>query len=229
MGKFSRSLITFIAEMQELGYPCVSGGEISCPFDTISTLLRGMEGSMVDMFRQPDKILATIEKLTPQAIMGGIAICQMTQVSRIGLPLFRGSKGFMSDEQFEKFYWPSLKELINSLVDSGITPIVIFEGDYTPRLHYLKELPRGKVAAHFEHVDRKKFKEVLGDHMCFWGNVPASTLMYGTREKVEDEVKALIDTLGDTGGLIIDGAQGIPDEATAENVAAMVETARAYN
>ena len=36
-----------------------------------------------------------------------------------------------------------------------------FEGDYTPRLKYLAELPPGEVAAHFDRTDRKKFKEIV--------------------------------------------------------------------
>ena len=99
-----------------------------------------------------------------------------------------------------------------------------FEGDYTPRLKYLAELPPGKVAGHFDRVDRKKFKEMLGNVMCFWGDVPPQLLVTGTQEKVRDYVKELIDFFGDTGSLIIDGAvEGIPAEAKPENVEAMTE------
>jgi len=228
MGAYENAVKGYQEEMTVLGYPIVSLAEGICAFDWVSTMLRGMEGSMLDMFSQSDKLLKTIASLTPATIMAGVIGCEMTNLSRFGLPLFRGSKGFMSDEQFQKFYWPSLKELICGLVDSGITPVVVFEGDYTPRLEYLRELPKGKVAAHFEHIDRKKFKQVLGDHMCFWGNVSSSSLIFGTKEQIQDEVKELIDVLGDTGGLIIDGAHGIPDEAKPENIATMVETVRMY-
>ena len=81
----------------------------------------------------------------------------------------------------------------------------LFEGDYTPRLKYLAELPPGKVAAHFDRIDRKKFKEVCGDTMCFWGNVPSSLLVTGTPQQVKDDVKELVDLFGET-GLILDGA-----------------------
>ena len=80
----------------------------------------------------------------------------------------------------------------------------LFEGDYTPRLKYLAELPPGKVAAHFDRIDRKKFKEVCGDDLCFWGDVPGSHAGHGTPQQVKDEVKELIDIMGDR-RLIIDG------------------------
>jgi uroporphyrinogen-III decarboxylase len=40
---------------------------------------------------------------------------------------------------------------------------------------------------------------------------------------VKEDVKELIDLFGDTGALIIDGNQGIPDEARPENVHALRE------
>ncbi len=105
----------------------------------------------------------------------------------------------MSNEQFAKFYWPTFKGLIEACVDAGITPMPLFEGDYTPRLEFLAELPPGKVAAHFDRIDRKKFKEICGDVMCFWGNVPSSLLVTGTPQQVKDDVKELVDLFGDTG------------------------------
>ena len=75
---------------------------------------------------------------------------------------------------------------------------------YTPRLKYLAELPAGKVAGHFDKVDRKKFLEVLGDKMCSWGNVPMSTTCTGTPQQVKDDVKELCGLFGNTSTLILD-------------------------
>ena len=103
----------------------------------------------------------------------------VTGIPRQFIPMHKGAGGFMSDEQFAKFYWPTFKALIEECVAAGITPMPLFEGDYTPRLKFLAELPPGKVAAHFDRIDRKKFKEVCGDVLCFWGNVPSSLLVTG--------------------------------------------------
>ena len=71
---------------------------------------------------------------------------------------------------------------------------------------------------HFDHVDRKKARKLLGDIMCFWGDVPVSLMCAGTPRQVKDDVKALIDIFGDDGGLIIDSTMGLPDESKVENV-----------
>ena len=104
-----------------------------------------------------------------------------------------------------------------------------FEGDYTPRLKYLAELPTGKVLGHFDILDLKKAKEMIGDNLCFWGNIPAQMLVTGTPSQVSDYIRNLIDIFGDTGGLIIDGAvDGVPPESKFENVEAMMETVLKY-
>jgi uroporphyrinogen-III decarboxylase len=41
-------------------------------------------------------------------------------------------------------------------------------------------LPPGKVLGHFDVVDKKKAKEIIGDIICFWGNVPPGLLIAGT-------------------------------------------------
>ena len=82
---------------------------------------------------------------------------------------------------------------------------------------------------HFDQVDLKKYKEILGDKMAFWGNVPAPLLCTGTPKQVKEYVRMLIDTLGDRGGLVIDGAVGgIPPNARPENVEAMTEAVFEY-
>ena len=134
----------------------------------------------------------------------------------------------MSNEQFAKFYWPCFKALVLGLIDAGLTPIPLFEGDYTPRLEFLQELPPKKIVGHFDKVDRKKTKKLLGNIMCFWGNVPASLMCTGTSQKVKDDVKELIDIFGDNGGLIIDSTMGIPDESRPENVQALTDAVHEY-
>ena len=212
-----------VAEMAALGYPYGYASVTSPAFDVVSDFYRGLRGGSIDLYRNPAKLLAAIDLMQPSCVGLSIAVAQMTGNPRVFIPMHRGADGFMNEEDFKKFYWPTFKELIEALIAAGLTPMPLFEGGYTSRLKYLAELPPGKVAAHFDHIDRRKFKEMCGDVMCFWGNVPASLLCTGTSQQVKDDVKELIDLFGDTGALIIDGNQGIPDEARPENVHALRE------
>jgi len=213
-------------EMAAMGYPQPFPVVQFPAFDQVSDYFRGLRGSTLDMYRQPDKLLAMIDLMLPASIGLTVGACKATGNLRVFIPMHRGAGGFMSDEQFEKFYWPSFSALIYALIEEGITPMPLFEGDYTPRLKYLATLPPGKIAAHFDKIDRKKFKEVCGDVMCFWGNVPPSLLATGTPQQVKDDVKELIDIMGDR--LIIDSTVGIPDESRPENILALKEAADEY-
>ena len=216
-------------DLKEMGYPMLTCSAGYCAFDWISDCLRGMAGSMLDMYRQPDKLKAAIEMMTPITIQSALAGLERSGIPRILIPLHRGAAGFMNDKQFAEFYWPCLKELLVAIIDAGYTPVPFFEGDYTPRLEYLAQLPAGKIMAHFDRMDRKKYKEMVGDVMCFWGNVPASLLVTGTRQQVEDDVRQLIDLFGDNGGLIVDASTtGPPPESKPENVEAMTEAVFKY-
>src|SRR4030042_2320588 len=99
-------------EFAHLGFPPFAsfapGGVGGAPFDTVASFLRGMKGSMLDMYRQPDKIIRTCEVILERRIARAIRSEErrVGHPKRTGMPLWRGDKFFMSDKQVEKFYWP---------------------------------------------------------------------------------------------------------------------------
>jgi uroporphyrinogen-III decarboxylase len=133
----------------------------------------------------------------------------------------------MSLKQFDMFYWPYLMKIVNALVDKGYTPEIFFEGDYTKRLEYLTELPKGKCIARFDRTDMARAKEVLNGHICIQGNVPSSLLQTSDPEGVVQYCKWLIDVVGKDGGYIM-GTGSVVDEVKPENLKAMVDFTREY-
>lgn len=191
--------------MAELGFP--SGfdfaGIAAAPFDFIGDTLRAMKGSMMDMYRHPDRLLAAMEKARKITLGACIQIYEMTGGSVIMMPLHRGSDGFMSIKQFETFYWPQLKGLMLDMIDAGLIPAPFYEGIWDNRLHYLAELPRGKTRGLFEKTDMFKAKEIIGDTMCLSGGFPVSLLQTGTPEKVREHTKKMCEIVGKNGGFIM--------------------------
>ena len=218
---------SFAEEMSELGFPSYGQFGGSAPFDLISDRLRGMRGTMLDMYRQPDKLLEACERWSRLQIERISSIATPSGNSIVFIPLHRGSHTFMSLKQFETFYWPTLKKHVIALVDAGLTPTIFFEGDYTSRLEYLLELPKGKVLAHFDTSDMSRAKDVLGNHMCIMGNVPSSLLQTGSPQEVEDYCRELIDTVGKGGGFILTNRSSI-DEVKPENLRAMINFTKEY-
>jgi hypothetical protein len=214
-------------ELKQLGFPTFSQAATFTPFDVVSDRLRGMRGSMLDMFRQPERLIKACEKLLPILLGMAVATAKVSGNPRVFIPLHRGAEGFMSLKQFETFYWPTLKGLLLGLIDAGLTPCPFFEGDYTSRLKYLLELPRGKALGYFDTSDIIRVKEILGNHLCIMGNVPCSLLQTGSPQNVKDYCKKLIDVVGKGGGFIMAPRSAI-DEVKPENLKAMIDFTREY-
>jgi uroporphyrinogen-III decarboxylase len=215
------------AELAALGFPNILGGFTKAPFDTIGDTLRGTRGIIMDMYRQPDKLLRALQALTPIMIGMGIGSAQQTGNPQIFIPLHKGADGFLSDEQFKKFYWPTLKTVMLGLIEGGCIPFPALEGHWGSRLEIIQDIPRGKTMWMVDQTDMAKAKQTLGKNACLIGNVPSSMLKLGTPQDVRDYVKKLIETAGRGGGFIVSNGAFF-DEAKPENVNAMVESAREY-
>jgi hypothetical protein len=225
--KHQAKAVAFVKEMAGLGFPLACGAITLAPFDLIGDTLRGLRGILMDMYRCPDKLLAAIDKVTPLMIGLALAQAKASGVPGVFIPLHKGSDGFMSLEQFAKFYWPSLKKLMLTLIDEGLTPCPFFEGDHTQRLEYLADLPKGKILGFFDSTDIHKAKEIIGKTMCMSGFMPLSLLQTGTPEKVKAYAKELIDVLGKDGGYIM-GPKSAMDEANPELVKVWFEFTKEY-
>jgi hypothetical protein len=228
--KWQSQNINFEEEMAALGFPsyCSPRMMAPAPFDMISDFLRGMRGAMLDMYRLPDKLIEACEMFCKQTVkmIKASPAPQDGSVKRVFMALHRGSDGFMSLPQFEKFYWPTLKKVILALIDSGWTPCPFFEGTWDQRLEYLCDLPKGKVLCHFSQTDPKKAKAVLGGRLCFMIDVPGFLLKAGSVPEVEDYCRKLINICGKDGGFIMTAT--CLDEASPENVRAMINITKSY-
>jgi len=196
--------------MVALGFPptFLAGALIEAPFDFMSDTLRGMRGIMLDILRRPEQLLAAEQKVLDFQLEFAINFCAATGLKTAFIPLHRGSDGFMSLPQFERFYWPQLKEMMVTLAEHGIRPICFYEGVWDQRLEYLADLPRGKTAGWFQRSDIFKVKEVVGDTMCIIGGMKNSTLQAGTPEQVREETKKVCEIVGDGGGFIMSTGVG---------------------
>ena len=214
-------------EIMGKGLPGFSGGFSKAPFDVIGDSLRGTRGIMTDMFRYKDELLEACERLTPFMVKCGIAACRATGHPMPYLPLHKGADGFMSERQFETFYWPTLRKVAIGLIQAGLTPILFAEGSYNTRLDIVGDLPRGKAIWLFDRTDMQRAKTSVGRQCCIAGNVPMSLLCTGRPDEVTGYCRDLIDTAGTDGGFILTTGAGMQG-ARAANVKAMIDFSRDY-
>jgi len=157
---------------RKYGLPRPTQGTMLAPFDLLADGYRGLQGIMIDIFERPEKVLAACEALMPDIVNGAIASADPLKRLPILLPLHRGCHPFLSPEQFDTFYWPSLKKAVMLLIEAGYTVRAYLEGDWTSNWHHWNELPRGKVICDIDDKpDIFRAKKEIGDTVCLAGGI----------------------------------------------------------
>ncbi|MFH0727074.1 MAG: uroporphyrinogen decarboxylase family protein [Pseudomonadota bacterium] len=219
----SPMLKTSMRILSHIGAPGVVGSVTFAPFDLIGDTMRGTIGVMLDMFRRPDDLVRACEALLPISVQVAVEMAMVSRNPFVLIPLHKGADGFMSEEQFLKFYWPTFRKQLLGLIEAGLIPVPFVEGCYNNRLDIIAEsgLPAGKTIWLFDKIDMKAAKEKFGGFACIGGNVPASLFYSGTPQMIEDYCKELMDIAASGGGFILSPGAAI-DQAKPENVRAFL-------
>lgn len=215
--------------MAAFGLPALAGGATKAPFDILGDTMRGTRGLMTDMFRRPEKVLEACERLVPIAIDWGRRACNVNRHPMVFMPLHKGADGFLSDADFRKFYWPTLKAVFLGLIEEGIVPLCFAEGGYNERLEVINDpdIPSGRVVWMFDSTDMREAKRQLAGRYCIGGNVPGALLTTGSPEEMDAYVRDLIGDVAGDGGFIL-GSGIVIDEARNDCVKAMIEAGLKY-
>ncbi|MBN1161196.1 MAG: hypothetical protein JXA17_04550 [Dehalococcoidales bacterium] len=210
------------------GFPPLMGGIMLAPFDTVADMLRGTSGSVKDMFRQPEKLLETLEVIAERSQESAVAMANMSRSPVVFVPTHKGADAFMSVKQFEKFYWPTFRKLLLGVVNEGCVPMIVIDGSYNEdRLKIISELPKSSVVWNMEKTDMAMSKKILGNSACIAGNVTAAQLYTQTPDAIKKYVRYLIETCAPGGGYILALGSGI-DKCDPANLQAVVEAGRKY-
>lgn len=196
------------------------------PFELLS-VFRGSTNFMKDIYRYPEKIKNVSEFLIDNMILMGYYGMEQIDGATISVGSARASADFISIRHFEELFWPFFKKMVSKYIKDGFIVQLHMDTDWTDRLHYFKELPKGNVYLHLdERTNIFKAKEILGDHICLEGNLKPSLFTLGTPNLIEKATKEIIDKCAEGGGLIV-GAE-IPDDAKLENIKAMIDTCKTH-
>jgi uroporphyrinogen-III decarboxylase len=212
----------------ETGFPPLMGGIMLAPFDTVADMLRGTRGSVLDMYRQPEKLLEALEVIVERSMESAVGMVNMARSPIIFVPMHKGADAFMSVKQFEEFYWPTFQKLLIGCINEGCVPMMVIDGSYNEaRLKIIKELPRASVIWTMEKTDMVAAKRILGDAACIAGNVLAAQLYTHNPKEIKEYCRKLIEICAPGGGYILSLGSGI-DKCDPANLHAIIEAAKEY-
>lgn len=220
MGQVMKNRSLYLQE--KLGMPQPMTGAFVAPFDVIADAMRGLRGILLDIYRQPDKVLEACDMIVHEIANFALSTADPLKRYPIFVPTHKAC--FLSPKQFETFYWPSFKKVLEILIEAGYTVRAYLEGDWGHHWHHMLELPKGKILCDIDNQgDIFKAMDVLGGHQCVAGGIPDSMFILGTPGEMRERVKLLCEKLGRNGGFIVNGGCNIPYDTKAENYRAMID------
>jgi hypothetical protein len=153
--------------LASFGIPTVLGGFTKAPFDVIGDTLRGTKGVMLDIYRQPDKLLKALEALVPLMIGMGIANAQQTGNPVIFIPLHKGADALYPMSNL-KVLLANLGIVMLGLIDGGCVAISLLRRVLEHALDVIQDI-RGKTLWMIDQSDMAKVTD------C--GRMPVSSAM----------------------------------------------------
>jgi len=212
------------AEWAGLGVPVLSGGDVTTPLELLCGA-RSLPRFALDLFQRPDKLQAVMDEMVPHLAGKAVDRARERSFPAVWVGGWRAAPSMLSPEIWNRFAWPYFRRLVHQVVEAGLIAILHLDSCWDRELARFRELPRGRCVMSLDgETDIFKAKEVLGDHLCLMGDVPASLLYLGEPEEVHAYSTRLIRELGPEGFILHSGCD-IPANAKLDNVRAMVAAA----
>lgn len=212
--------------MLSMGVQPIIGTVCITPFDELS-LIRSFQDFIFDLYEEPDKVKAAINRMTDDMIVSTIGQMQNIPINRIGVFAMRSDASVISPEVFDEFSYPSLKKMILAFWEAGYTSILHADGNWVPMLDRFLDLPKNSVSFEFDGVtDLRKAYDIIGGWHSMRGDVSAVQLSFDTEDQIREYCEGLITDIGMKGGFMLGSGCEVPMSAKEENVAAIIKSVR---
>jgi uroporphyrinogen decarboxylase len=193
-------------------------------------ILRGMEDLMVDMLEAPgfvDELLDAILEYD-LAMLDDVLQYDFDAVS-FGDDWGQQSGLLFGPRLWRRFIKPRVAMLYSRTKNAGRAVFIHSCGKVQSLFPDLIELGLD-VFNPFqpEVMNPYEIKKQFGTQLCFYGGVSVQQLLpYGTPAQIRDEVKRLMQEVGQGGGFIVAPSHDMPGDIPVENIVAFIDTVRA--
>ena len=202
--------------------------------DFLFNSIRGIKGLSIDMRKQPEKVEQAIHALNKLYFDPGLNTLKNAQEGPdmnycFDYDITLLCHTILNIKQFERYLWPDLKAVLDTLAEKKKTVRLFMEGSSKRFWEYLKDYPKGIITIHPEQDDVFEIRKEL-PNCAIMGGMPVNLLGKGTKQQCVDRVKLLCDELGRDGGFILcqDKMVSFRNDANPENVKAVCDFIREY-
>jgi uroporphyrinogen-III decarboxylase len=213
---------------RECGTVSAIAGILKSPFDILADKFRGYIGLTVDLYERPEKVTAAAEALMPHMLHIALTTADPNRQVPITIWMHRGCVPFVTPAQFDRFFWPTLKPVIEEIWARGHQTLFYAEGQWKHHWNSFRELPERSIIYHCDRDDVFEAHRALGDRFAISGGIPNYLLSFGKPQEVRDFCKRVIDEVAADGGYIMDASAIMQNDTSIENIRAMTEFTREY-
>ncbi len=224
--------------VKEYGIPSMAPnnpmkGSIQFGIEELEANLLGIRNLSIAMRRNPDKIESFISRWDAEHIDPLVEQVKNGKGPSdkycFDASIMMLAHNIMNTKQFEKYYWPSLKKLLDAYAEKKMNVRVFCEGEIGRYLDYFKDYEKGVLSFHIERDDPFTVREQL-PNVCIIGGMTTEMLSNATPEECVAYTKRLCDELGSEGGFIFSENKMLSyrNDARSENMLAVCSFLRDY-
>jgi uroporphyrinogen decarboxylase len=198
------------------------------PMD-LASQLRGMSEFMMDIAsgEQDELIHALLDYARRVTTRYAFALIECGGHSTsIGEPI--AGPAMISPRHDRRYPWVHEKRMVQELQEHGIILHLHICGDTTKITEDF--IATGAQVLEIDHkTDAKRLNEAAAGRTCLLGNIDTNVLALGKPEEVDAACRELIESCGAGGGLILGPGCALAPMTPAENIHALVESAKKYS
>lgn len=186
---------------------------------------------VADLYENPDKIKAQNQTYTDYAIETQKRMLEAGADGIInGVDIAFNNGPFISPKHLDEVFFPYFIQWVESLKSQGIISIWHTDGNLTPILDRVAE--SGVTAIQcvdpLGGMDIVEIKKRVQGKLALIGNIECSLLQFGPAEKIEAEVKRVVEGCKGDGGFALSACNAVFRGIPAAHYTAMVEARRKY-
>ncbi len=228
IAEFSKHIHTAEQQFVENGIPNIRSFIMVIPFELLCGG-RSLEAFfMDDLFDEPDYIEKIMDIIQEAQLKRYRKMMEEQKPIAVWIGGWRSTPEMVSPAIFDRFVWPYLKDFANLCLEMSVVPMFHLDANWDSQLKRFLEIPeKSSVMCLDSKTNIRLAREVLGDHMCILGDVPANMQAFKKYEDVYAYVTAVIDDIGPYGYIAASGCD-IPINAKRECVKAISDAAHQY-
>jgi len=215
---------------QKIGEEVFIGTSIQGPIHALEMLI-GLENLCVALYEAPHKV----EEMFSRVIKKEIAVahaCSKAGSHFVAVCETNCGADTISPAMFSQMILPYEKQLVKELQRFNYT-ILGFSGSVMPIIEDLAEVGAHALWVEMSlknyKIDIGEVKKAVGKRCCMMGNVDSiHTMLKGSVQDVENEVREQIAKAGDGGEYILSTGSQLEPGTPAENVDALIRATRKY-